>query len=102
MAELVGRDRIVDVLEVSTQTDRQMRLSEWAEYFVLPSEQRDRILNVISLEIGESKLGKMTTRPKIVRELDWIDNVWPRNILIHEYPRVQLYCLMGVKDSYTE
>lgn len=44
----------------------------------------------------------MVQRPKIVRELDWIDNVWPRDIRVHEYPRVQLYCLMGVQDSYTD
>lgn len=102
VAELVGPDRIVDVLEVSTQTDRQMRLGEWAAYFTTPVEKRERILNVISLEIGESNLGKMVKRPKIVRELDWIDNVWPHHIRIHEYPRVQLYCLMGVQDSYTD
>lgn len=46
VADLVGRTRMVDVLEVSTQTDRQMSLHEWAAYFALPVEERDRILNV--------------------------------------------------------
>ncbi|KAJ3344904.1 hypothetical protein HDU91_007520 [Kappamyces sp. JEL0680] len=102
VAQLVGSERIVEVLEVSTQTDRQMKLGEWADYFELPVQERERILNVISLEIGETALGKMVRRPKVVRDLDWIDNVWPSDVRIKEYPQVQLYCLMGVQDCYTE
>lgn len=102
VAEYCGKDRIVDVIEVSTQTDRQMTLGEWADYFKLPVEQRQRILNVISLECGSTKLGAMIKSPKMVRELDWIDNIWPWEIKVKEYPQVQLYCLMGVQDSYTE
>lgn len=44
----------------------------------------------------------MIRKPKVVRQLDWIDNVWPRDQRPTEYPRVQLYCLMGVQDSYTD
>ena len=44
----------------------------------------------------------MIKRPKMVRELDWIDTAWPRDIRVTEYPRVQLYCLMGAQDSYTD
>ena len=40
--------------------------------------------------------------PRLFRELDWIDNVWPYHIRGIQYPQVQLYCLMGVKDSYTD
>jgi F-box/leucine-rich repeat protein 10/11 len=46
VAELVGRERPVEVLEVSTQTDRQMILKDWAAYFALPAKDRERILNV--------------------------------------------------------
>lgn len=54
------------------------------------------------MEIGESDLGKRIVRPKIVRDLDWIDHVWPKSRRMVEYPRVQLYCLMGVQDCYTD
>lgn len=38
----------------------------------------------------------------IVREIDWIDHMWPKDDRPEEYPKVQLYCLMGTKDSYTD
>lgn len=46
MADSCGRDRTVDVLEVSTQSERIMTLHQWATYFALPSAERPRILNV--------------------------------------------------------
>lgn len=36
------------------------------------------------------------------RDMDWIDNVWPVDLKVNEYPKVQLYCLMGTKNSYTD
>lgn len=102
VANLCGRQRIVDVLEVSTQTERQMTLLQWADYFSLPNMERCRILNVITLEIGGTELGRMVKRPDIVNRIDWIDNIWPKNLKPSEYPQVQLYCLMSVQDSYTE
>ncbi|KAJ3015584.1 JmjC domain-containing histone demethylation protein 1 [Thoreauomyces humboldtii] len=103
VADLCGRDRQVDAIEVSTQSERMVTLDDWAKYFHQPPEKRKRILNVISLEISETQLATRVRRPRIVRQLDWIDNVWPKERkLIDEYPRVQLYCLMSVKDSYTD
>jgi F-box and leucine-rich repeat protein 10/11 len=43
---LIGRDRIVEAMEVSTQAERQMTLQEWSEYFGTPELERKRILNV--------------------------------------------------------
>ncbi|KAJ3192629.1 JmjC domain-containing histone demethylation protein 1 [Irineochytrium annulatum] len=88
VADACGRDRVIEVMEVSTQSERQMTLEEWSEYFATPEEKRKRLLNIL--------------RPQIVRDLDWIDTVWPSRKEMKEYPRVQLYCLMSVKDSYTE
>ncbi|KAJ3275125.1 JmjC domain-containing histone demethylation protein 1 [Terramyces sp. JEL0728] len=102
VAEICGPDRIVDVVQVATQTGLKMKLKEWAEYVNLPPEQRTRILNVISLEIGSGEFGKSIKRPKYVRQVDWIDNIWPDKTTVPEYPKVQLYCLMGVQDSYTD
>lgn len=103
VSDLCGPSTILDVLEVSTQSERQMKLKEWADYFSLREEERDRILNVITLEIGDTDLGRLCKRPNVVNQIDWIDTVWPKELKESmEYPRVQLYCLMSVKDSYTE
>ena len=47
----------------------------------------------------------MVEAPYIARKLDWVNYVWPRdwpedNEL--KKPEVQKYCLMGVKDSFTD
>ncbi|KAJ3217401.1 JmjC domain-containing histone demethylation protein 1 [Dinochytrium kinnereticum] len=102
VADMCGRDRIVEVMDVATQSEKQMTLDEWANYFTTPDDRKKRILNVISLEISGSELGNLVTRPKIVRDLDWIDNVWPPRTETPEYPQVQLYCLMSVKDCFTD
>lgn len=46
VADSVGREKIVEVLHVPTQTDRRMTLEEWALYFDQPESQRNGILNV--------------------------------------------------------
>ncbi|KAJ3314088.1 JmjC domain-containing histone demethylation protein 1 [Boothiomyces sp. JEL0838] len=102
VADICGPEKDVDVVQVATQKGLKMKLREWAEYFNLPPEKRARILNVISLEIGSGEFGKMIKRPSYVRQVDWIDNIWPSKDITPEYPKVQLYCLMGVQDSYTD
>ncbi|KAI8814877.1 hypothetical protein BJ742DRAFT_784730 [Cladochytrium replicatum] len=103
VAELCGEKRKVDVIEVSSQAELVMTLEEWATYYEQPPHSRKRILNVISLEFSDTALGKQVVRPKFVRDVDWIDNVWPAEMKARkEYPKVQLYCLMSVKDSYTD
>jgi hypothetical protein len=38
-----------------------------------------------------------------VRDLDWIDKVWPESRRrFREYPQVQYYCLMSLAGSYTD
>lgn len=99
IAKLVGKDTTIDVIDVASQSEiNGWTLSRWADYF--DSSERDRIRNVISLEISDTKFAEEIIRPKIVREMDWIDLVWPDHET--EYPKVQLYCLMGTKDSYTD
>ncbi|KAG5635423.1 hypothetical protein H0H81_011313 [Sphagnurus paluster] len=71
---------------------------------VIAPQEREKILNVISLEISGTKLAEMILPPKIVRDLDWVENYWPntRKGKGHVYPKVQLYCLMGVADAWTD
>nr|KAJ3414055.1 JmjC domain-containing histone demethylation protein 1 [Polyrhizophydium stewartii] len=97
-----GQDRVVECLEVSTQAERLMTLGEWARYFAQPSEERRKIFNVISLEISGSPLADQIRRPQVVRDMDWLDIMWPHDSK-HEYvPNAQLYCLMSAQNSYTD
>lgn len=68
---------MIDCLDVTTQKAVKMSLKDWVKYFNSPSEERERILNVITLEIGETALGKLIRRPKVVRELDWVFEFLP-------------------------
>uniref|UniRef100_A0A8C1GK32 PHD finger protein 8 n=1 Tax=Cyprinus carpio TaxID=7962 RepID=A0A8C1GK32_CYPCA len=79
--------------------DLKMKLGEFVEYYNSPN--RDRVLNVISLEFSDTRLSNLVETPKIVRKLSWVENLWPEES-IFERPNVQKYCLMGVKDSYTD
>ena len=36
-----------------------------------------RLLNVITLEFSNSKLDRHVKAPSLVRQIDWIDLVWP-------------------------
>lgn len=46
-------------------------------------------------------LARMVEAPLIARKLDWANIMWPRNYPFPR-PQVQKYCLMSVKDSYTD
>ncbi|KAJ6655356.1 hypothetical protein lerEdw1_005548 [Lerista edwardsae] len=48
-----------------------------------------------------TRLSNLVETPKIVRKLSWVENLWPGES-VFERPNVQKYCLMGVRDSYTD
>ncbi|XP_015787809.1 lysine-specific demethylase 2A [Tetranychus urticae] len=109
--QCVGSRRILDVMDVTTQKDFEMTMKEWCQYYENPV--RDRLLNVISLEFSHTKLDSMVESPTIVRQVDWVDWVWPRHLKLQQtvstnsigdmkYPKVQKYCLMSVKGCYTD
>ncbi|XP_045028311.1 lysine-specific demethylase 7B isoform X1 [Daphnia magna] len=95
----IGSDRIIDVIDVTKQSDIRMALKDFVEYYTNPL--RSQVLNVISLEFSDSNLSALVEPPYIARKLCWANNVWPRDYAL-ERPEVQKYCLMGVKDSYTD
>ncbi|KAL5265289.1 hypothetical protein ACHWQZ_G006133 [Mnemiopsis leidyi] len=108
---LVGPTRKVDVMDVGTQRSLQMTMHQWAKYF--ESNKRDTLLNVISLEISKTPLCELVSPPDFVRELDWVETAWPptlkesqnsgtNNLAKMKYPKVQKYCLMSVRGSYTD
>lgn len=87
----------------SQSTSPGWTLRKWCDYFHLEPSAREKICNVISLEISGTKLSDMILPPRLVRELDWVENYWPstRKGKGHAYPKVQLYCLMGVATAWT-
>lgn len=107
----VGSRRILDVMDVNTQKNLQMTMKEWQQYYDNP--QKDRLLNVISLEFSHTRLDSFIQSPEIVRQIDWVDVVWPKRLKDAQregtnllgnmmYPKVQKYCLMSVKNCYTD
>uniref|UniRef100_UPI00398F2E14 histone lysine demethylase PHF8-like n=1 Tax=Pristiophorus japonicus TaxID=55135 RepID=UPI00398F2E14 len=94
-----GSEKIIDVIDVARQADCKMKLGDFVKYY--NSGDREKILNVISLEFSDSRLSNLVETPKLVRKLSWVENLWPESSLF-ERPSVQKYCLMGVIDSYTD
>lgn len=103
VARQVGQDVPVEVIDVASQSElSRWTLGQWATYYEDP--KRDKVRNVISLEVSETKLGKQIRLPRVVRLLDWVDNVWPDELKVEgsgAYPKVQKYCLMSVARCWT-
>ncbi|XP_046386449.1 jmjC domain-containing histone demethylation protein 1-like isoform X1 [Ischnura elegans] len=107
----VGSRRILDVMDVNTQKNLEMTMKEWQKYYEEP--QKEHLLNVISLEFSHTRLENYVQTPALVRQIDWVDTVWPRHLkesqiestnVLDEmmYPKVQKYCLMSVRGCYTD
>lgn len=102
VCNLVGADWPIDVIDVKTQnTGGKWTLSRWADYYEEEGNDNKAIRNVISLEVSHTKLGRLLQRPKVVRDMDLQDDVWPMDEK-GKFPKVQFYCLMSVADSYTD
>ncbi|KAK6519292.1 JmjC domain-containing histone demethylation protein 1 [Arthrobotrys megalospora] len=101
VAEIIGTEEKVEVLDVLSQSldKKTWNFADWVEYF--ESSQKDRVKNVISQEFSHTKLAEAVVRPAIVEALDLADQVWPEDMR-STFPKVQLYCLMGVSGSYTD
>ena len=107
----VGSKRVLDVMEVNTQKNIEMTMKDWQKYY--EDTNKKKLMNVISLEFSHTKLENYIQSPAIVRQIDWVDVVWPSqlkeaqvegtNSFAHmKYPKVQKYCLMSVKNCYTD
>ena len=103
VSELYGPEEKIEVIDVKSQNgeDKRWTMKRWVEYYESTGDKVVR--NVISLEVSQSKLGRLIRRPRIVRDLDLQDAVWPADLIAKgEYPKVQFYCLMSVADCYTD
>ncbi|XP_042220286.1 uncharacterized protein LOC121865035 isoform X3 [Homarus americanus] len=107
----LGSRRMLDVMDVNTQKNVEMTMKDWQRYF--ESQDKDKLLNVISLEFSHTKLESLIQAPTVVRQIDWVERVWPRHLKEAQteatnvledmmYPKVQKYCLMSVRGCYTD
>ena len=103
VADIVGPGTPIDVMDVASQSETLgWNLAMWADYFH-GAKVRKAVLNVISLEFSGTPLERYVRAPRVVRQLDWIDNIWPAHRRASgQYPQVQLYCLMSVAGSWTD
>ena len=77
VADVIGPDTPIKIIEVESQgeiTDRT--LSEFADYLQNRTDSH-KTLNMISLEVSATPLSTRVQAPQVVRELDWIDFMWP-------------------------
>ncbi|XP_060515940.1 histone lysine demethylase PHF8-like [Cylas formicarius] len=95
---LIGDHKEIDVIDVCRQTNLRMTLGDFVDYF--RNYNRTRIFNVISLEFSNTGMTNIIEPPQIARQLDWANCIWPPNY--EGRPQVQKYCLMSIKDSYTD
>ena len=103
VSELYGPEEKVEVIDVKSQNgeDKKWNMRRWVDYY--ESQGNKVVRNVISLEVSQSRLGRLIRRPKVVRDLDLQDSVWPTELLAKgDYPKVQFYCLMSVADCFTD
>ncbi|XP_040031219.2 lysine-specific demethylase 7A [Gasterosteus aculeatus] len=97
--QYVGGDKVIDVIDVARQADSKMKLSEFIKYYSNP--HRPKVLNLISLEFSDTKMSELVEVPDVAQKMSWVENYWPDDSFFPK-PFVQKYCLMGVKDSYTD
>lgn len=65
--------------DVATQSSSQWSLKQWADYVrtgVDPTGNSSKVYNIISLEVTGTELAKRVRAPRLVREIDWVDNFW--------------------------
>ena len=109
---LVGSKRVLEVMNTATQSNAEMTLKDWEEWWTAPDRDETK-LNVISLEFSGTKLDRDVIAPRVVRQVDFVDNVWPRHLKDMQedttndmstmrYPKVQKYCLMSIAGCYTD
>ena len=70
---IAGSRRMLDVMDVNTQKNVEMTMKDWQRYY--ESQDKDKLLNVISLEFSHTKLESMVEAPTVVRILAKIENL---------------------------
>lgn len=58
-------------------------------------------VTVTALLVPDPRMSSFVDPPDIVKKLSWVENYWPDDALLAK-PKVAKYCLICVKDSYTD
>lgn len=99
---ILGDDYPVDVMDIQTQQNERWTMSQWNQYLShTKPENRDRVRNVISLEVSHVKDLKIE-RPRAVEENDLVNIVWESFGDNDDKPKVTRYVLMSAGNSYTD
>ena len=103
IASIIGPNVPIDVMEVGTQSEISgCTFGDYARYLEGRGPHH-KTVNLISLEISSTPLSNRIQAPKLARELDWVDSLWPLERRARgDYPRVQKYCLCGMAGAYTD
>ena len=104
IAQTIGKDYQIKIIEVGAQEQSDgFSIGQFAEYLHGYTPGKHKVLNLISLEFSATTLAPRIQSPSMVRDLDWIDVVWPMERRARgDFPQVQRYCLSGMGGSYTD
>jgi F-box/leucine-rich repeat protein 10/11 len=116
IAQIVGIKHPITVMDVKHQDELEGWVlqdmvdyfeDEYRKYNSGPIKRKKastmRVLNQISLEFSFTPFSKVVRSPSFVREIDFIDNVWPKELKASgDYPRVQYYLLTSTRGCYTD
>eukprot|EP01032_Pedospumella_encystans_P018380 gene18380-20926_t len=104
VSEIVGPSHPVKIIEVGQQAEiSDWTLGEYAQYLKSYRAEDHKVLNMITLEFSATPFNAKVQAPTFVRDLDWIDTIWPIERRARgDYPKVQKYCLAGMAGSYTD
>lgn len=102
ITKVLGGDCPVDVMDVQSQQNERWTMSQWNDYFTnTQPEDRDRIRNVISLEVSHVDRFNIS-RPEAVEANDLVNVVWDSFGNGDPKPKVTRYVLMSAGNSYTD
>jgi hypothetical protein len=107
VVSMIGPSTMVKVINVARQQDESMSIEEYKNIFTesqtKAATETSQVYNLISLELSLSSLSTRIIGPQAIRQIDWIDQVWPIDrVMKGDYPRVQKYCLISMAGSYTD
>ncbi|CAR21186.1 [Histone H3]-lysine-36 demethylase [Lachancea thermotolerans CBS 6340] len=104
VTKFLGADYPVDVMDVQSQQNSTWSMSQWNQYFTeTAADARDRIRNVISLEVSHVDQFKTgLRRPRVVESHDLVDLLWEEVKDDIPRPKVTKYVLMSVGNAYTD
>uniref|UniRef100_A0A0K0ERT8 Glycos_transf_1 domain-containing protein n=1 Tax=Strongyloides stercoralis TaxID=6248 RepID=A0A0K0ERT8_STRER len=115
IVSICGKSLEIDVIKVGKFETIKMTLEDFGKTFSKPPEERDVLLNSLSLEFSYNKLSKYVRAPSFVKDMDWVIRYWPdilkinqlkyideKGISLKRAPNVHHYCLVSMKHSYTD